>query len=75
MVRLAVRLRAGDSCEYCFLPTVGRFQIDHIIPPVHWAEYSAGRIRLVAPVPVRRGPHHLDNYAWSCPFCNAAKGH
>lgn len=19
------------------------------------------------------GPNHLDNYAWACPFCNAAK--
>jgi hypothetical protein len=22
----------------------------------------------------RRGPDHIDNFAWSCPFCNAAKG-
>jgi hypothetical protein len=28
-------------------------------------------------VPLRQdrgGPNHIDNYAWSCPFCNEAKG-
>jgi hypothetical protein len=73
LVRIAVRLRAGDTCEYCLLRTVGRFEIDHIIPPMRWAEYTAGQVRIAEPRKGRRGPHHLDNYAWSCPFCNAAK--
>jgi hypothetical protein len=72
-VCLAVRLRARDACEYCLLPTAGQFQIDHIIPPLLWAEYVAGRLRSVRPARARRGPDHLDNFAWCCPFCNAAK--
>lgn len=32
-VRDVVRLRAGDACEYCLLPTIGHFNIEHIIPP------------------------------------------
>jgi 5-methylcytosine-specific restriction endonuclease McrA len=74
LVRLAVRARAGDACEYCLLPNLGRFQIDHIIPPARWLEYVAGRISGLVPTPGRHGPHHLDNYAWACPICNAAKG-
>jgi len=73
LVRLAVRLRASDACEYCLLPTFNRFQIDHIVPPTRWIEYISGRIQGVAPTPGRRGANHLDNYAWCCPFCNAAK--
>jgi hypothetical protein len=73
LVRLAARLRARDVCEYCLLPTLGRFQIDHVIPPSRWPDYVAGRIGGLAPALGRGGPHHLDNYAWACPFCNAAK--
>ena len=73
LVRFAVRLRSGDACEYCLLPTLGRFQIDHIIPPERWLDYVAGRIRALTPTSDRQGPHHIDNYAWACPFCNAAK--
>jgi hypothetical protein len=29
---------------------------------------------VVRPLPGRRGPEHLDNFAWCCPFCNVAKG-
>lgn len=72
-VREVVRLRANDACEYCLLPTTGKFEIEHIIPPRLWDDYVAGRIRSVRLRRRRRGPHHIDNYAWSCPFCNRAK--
>lgn len=73
-VRDVVRLRAHDACEYCLLATIGRFNIEHIIPPGLWLDYIAGRLPGLAPHPERHGPHHIDNYAWSCPFCNEAKG-
>jgi hypothetical protein len=73
-VREVVRLRAGDACEYCLLPTLGRFHLEHIIPPGLWDRYRAGRLSGVPPQPGRGGPNHIDNYAWSCPFCNEAKG-
>jgi 5-methylcytosine-specific restriction endonuclease McrA len=74
MVRLAVRLRARDACEYCLLPTVGQFHVDHIIPPARWDDYAGSRIRVVAPYRGRSGPDNLDNFAWCCPFCNGSKG-
>lgn len=64
LIRQIVRLRARDRCEYCLHPTMGQFQIDHILPSARWQVQSA----------TRRGPNHLENYAWSCPFCNTAKG-
>jgi 5-methylcytosine-specific restriction endonuclease McrA len=73
-VRLAARLRARDACEYCLLPTVGQFQVDHIIPVVRWDLYTGNRLRAVERIPGRRGPNHLDNFAWSCSSCNSAKG-
>src|SRR5579871_2537107 len=73
-VREVVRLRAGDACEYCLLPTTGAFEVEHIIPPGTWDDYLAGRLRGLRPARRRRGPDHIDNYAWSCPFCNRAKG-
>jgi hypothetical protein len=73
LVRLTVRLRARDACEYCLMPTSGPFHIDHVISPLLWEDYLAGRLRPVRPQVDRRGPDHLDNYAWSCPFCNLAK--
>jgi hypothetical protein len=55
------------------MPTNTLFEIDHIVPRRRWAEY-AGR----SPAPQRTvlgaGPEHLDNFAWSCPFCNRHKG-
>jgi hypothetical protein len=56
------------------LPTTGQFHIGHVIPPARWDEYRAGRLSAVRPVPGRRGPDHLENFAWCCPFCNSAKG-
>jgi len=73
LVRLAVRLRARDACEYCLLPAKGLFHVDHIIPPDLWIDYAAGDVPGLTPVPERRGPDHLDNLAWCCPFCNGSK--
>ncbi|HEY7067076.1 MAG TPA: HNH endonuclease [Chloroflexota bacterium] len=73
MVRLAVRLRARDACEYCLWPTIGQFHIDHIIPPALWHDYVANQLTAVRPITQRRGPEHLDNFAWCCAFCNIAK--
>ncbi len=72
-VRAVVRLRARDACEYCLLPTTSVFHVEHIIPPGLWSDYMSGRLPGVAPQPGRGGPDHIDNYAWSCPFCNGRK--
>jgi hypothetical protein len=73
-VREVVRLRANDACEYCLLPTISTFEVEHVIPPRLWDDYLAGRLPGVRPRRRRQGPDHLDNFAWSCPFCNRAKG-
>jgi hypothetical protein len=73
LIRQMVRLRGRDACEYCLQPTTGRFQVDHIVPAAHWPNYVTGRIAALAPLPGRRGPDHLDNIAWCCPFCNLGK--
>ncbi|MGH2350117.1 MAG: HNH endonuclease [Chloroflexota bacterium] len=73
VVRLVVRLRARDACEYCLLATNSQFQVDHIIPPALWHDYAASRLRYVPCVPGSVGPDHVDNFAWSCAFCNTAK--
>ncbi len=74
LVRQAAQLQARDLCEYCLHPTYGQFHIDHIIPAALWHDYTAGRLSGVAEPPSRRrGPDHLDNFAWACPFCNVAK--
>jgi hypothetical protein len=68
-----VRLRAQDACEYCLLPTVSLFHIEHIIPPGLWSDYVADRLAGAPPQPGRGGPDHIDNYAWACPFCNGRR--
>jgi len=58
-LKVAVRQRAGERCEYCHLPAVffeAPGQIDHIIPQKHG------------------GPTASDNLAFSCFFCNSYKG-
>lgn len=58
-LRLEVRRRAADQCEYCRIPAEFDrlpFQVDHIVPLKH-----AGETR-------------LDNLAWSCFDCNVFKG-
>lgn len=57
------------------MPTVGQFEVDHIIPARLWTAISGTRgLRPLQALP-RSGPYHLDNFAWSCSFCNIAKGH
>jgi 5-methylcytosine-specific restriction endonuclease McrA len=73
-VRAVVRLRAHDTCEYCLLPTTGMFHVEHIIPRSLWDGYVHGRLPGVPSQPGRGGPDHIDNYAWSCPYCNGRKG-
>jgi 5-methylcytosine-specific restriction endonuclease McrA len=73
-VRLAVQLRARNACEYCLMPTTGQFHIDHIIPSSRWENYVSGRTPEIPTEESRRGPDHLDNFAWACPFCNVVKG-
>jgi hypothetical protein len=73
-VRLAVRVRARDACEYCLLPTTLQFHIDHYIPPALWAAFHTGRRREHSASSWRRGPQHTDNFVWACAFCNTAKG-
>jgi len=51
----------------------GQFEVDHIVPPTLWPDYVAGRLPGVRPVSNRRGPQHLDNFGWSCAFCNNTK--
>ncbi len=74
LVRRIVRLRANDACEYCLHPTFGQFHVDHIISADLWDAYTAGKIPGLPPIKGRRGPNHLGNYAWCCPFCNESKG-
>jgi hypothetical protein len=73
LVRRVVRLRARDVCEYCLRRSADPFHLDHIIPPALWPRYVAGRLAGVAAVTGRRGPDHLDNFAWCCPLCNESK--
>jgi hypothetical protein len=39
IVRDVVRQRAADACEYCLMPTTGKFEIEHIIPKQRWNDY------------------------------------
>lgn len=57
--RQAVRDRAAERCEYCYLPqqqSVLPHEIDHIRARKH------------------HGPTTLDNTCLACAYCNAAKG-
>lgn len=73
LVRQVARLRARDTCEYCLQQTIGQFQVDHIVPAALWSGYVTAQLGGVAPLAGRRGPDHLDNFAWCCPFCNLGK--
>lgn len=73
LVRIVVQVRARDACEYCLLPTEGRFEIDHVVPPAAWDEYLRGDLSVRPWRVLTRGPDHLDNFVWSCPFCNSSK--
>jgi hypothetical protein len=59
-VRSAVRLRAGDRCEYCRLPqNAAPFNIFHV---EHIRALQHG------------GSSLPENLAYACPACNAKKG-
>jgi len=73
LVRIVVQARAHDACEYCLLPTAGRFEIDHVVPPAVWDAYRRGTLAVRPWRVLTRGPDHLDNFVWSCPFCNSSK--
>lgn len=72
-VRLVVRARARDACEYCLMPTLSQFHVDHIVPASRWSAFVEGTLP-ISPADAGCGPHHLDNFAWSCSFCNTYKG-
>ena len=72
IVRLAVRMRARDACEYCLLPTTSEFHVEAVVPPLLWEEYQASKLA-VRPDGQRAGPEHIDNYVWICPFCDHAR--
>lgn len=59
-LRLLVRRRAGDACEYCRLPQSAspyvRFHVEHIVARQHG------------------GADVDDNLALACSFCNYHKG-
>lgn len=59
-LRLLVRRRAGEVCEYCRLPQAAsqyvRFHIEHIVARQHG------------------GVSEADNLALACGFCNFQKG-
>ena len=57
-VREVVRLRANDACEYCLLPTISKFEVEHVVPPRLWDDYLAGRLSGVRPRRRRQGPDH-----------------
>lgn len=76
LVRDVVRQRAADACEYCLMPTNGKFETEHIIPKRRWNDYLNNAYpglrraeRLVLPT-----YDHILNFAWSCSYGNGAKG-
>ena len=60
-VRAVVCPQAHDACEYCLLPTVSMFHVEHIIPllPLYWHGMSDAHLVLLAILPAdecdRRG--------------------
>lgn len=73
VVRLAVRMRARDACEYCLLPTNAHFHVEPIVPPLVWDDYRAGALESLPPDDLPPGPDHIANFAWVCPFCDLAR--
>ena len=71
-VRLVVQARARDACEYCLMPTNSLFHVDHVIPT---GFVESAHLDPLVPRPEGVPEFdHLDNFAWSCPFCNVFKG-
>src|SRR3954454_17884811 len=71
-VRTVVQTRARDACEYCLMPALSQFHVDHIIPRGRWRAYLYGSL-LLKPSPTDAEADHLDNFAWSCAYCNMSK--
>jgi hypothetical protein len=58
-LRMQIRQRAGDRCEYCQMPqhaTVLPHEVDHIRSQKHG------------------GPSIAENLCWACALCNSFKG-
>ncbi len=75
MIRDLVSQRATDACEYCLMPTHGKFEVEHIVPEARWLEYLAKQYPGLRPAERLNLPDHdhINNFAWSCFFCNRAK--
>jgi len=71
-----VRQRAADACEYCLMPTNQKFEVEHIIPKARWSNYKRGACPGLHPSDrlSQSTSDHISNFAWSCYFCNNAKG-
>jgi len=90
LVRDIVEQRAAHAREYCLMPTHPEsiFEVEHIVPKARWRDYVQGVPNTNsgatggAYYPARRPRErlaaetydHLSNFAWSCFFCNSAKG-
>lgn len=72
-VRLVVQARAQDTCEYCLMPARTQYHVDHIIPVARWQSYLNGLLSL-HPLVSDQIADHVDNFAWTCLYCNTAKG-
>jgi len=74
-VRDVVQQRAADACEYCLMPTTGKFEVEHIVPKARWQDYLAGNYPALRRAQRLSLPtyDHIANFAWSCSFCNNAK--
>jgi len=75
-VRDVVRQRAADACEYCLMPTNGKFEVEHIVPKQRWNDYLHDDYPGLRPAErlTLSTYDHIGNFAWSCSFCNNAKG-
>ena len=73
-VRLAVQVRAQDACEYCLMPTIGQFHIDHIIPPSRWEHDKGGNLPAWPPETPRGGPDTSRQLRLGLPILQFGKG-
>jgi hypothetical protein len=71
-VRQYVQMRARDACEYCLMPALSQFHVDHIVPHSRWRQYLTGSL-LMEPRGSDREVDHIDNFAWACAYCNTFK--
>lgn len=72
-VRQCVQVRARDACEYCLMPSLSQFHVDHIVPRSRWRQYLNGTL-LIEPRASDLEVDHIANFAWSCSYCNTFKG-